>query len=125
MNPNTFPAVISLAGAMFFLGYFILRFARARLLAADVAVLERMRSEGILVGDPLRDYQTLSYLLATIAPAVSLRSELWVSVYGGLLWAMRLATLRTWSDRQLRMLAAHQAERYQTAISRLAELQAT
>jgi hypothetical protein len=112
-----------LSGAAVFL-FFLLRFAKVHLAAVDIIELERMRSEGILIGEPVSDYRTLSYLIGTVAPAIALPSESWVGAYWTLLRLSRVLPIRNWLDRQTRLLAAYQARRYRTAVLRLQDMHA-
>jgi hypothetical protein len=83
-----------------------------------------MRAEGILVGEPRQDYRTLTYLLTTVAGAVSLPAEFWISAYWVVIRACGLLAAKPWVERQTQLLAAYQACRYRTAVNRLLELAA-
>ncbi len=105
--------------------YAIYSFARVRLMAADIAELERLRQEGLLpVGSTLdQDYRTLSFLLDSIAPAVYMRQEIWVRFYYLCLQAARLLTSSSERvDTEMRRLVAYQSANYRIACSRLAEI---
>lgn len=102
----------------------ILAYAYSHLLAADAESLAQLRAEGLLTGDPQRDFRTLNQLLSGIAPAVSMRTEYWVLFYAA---AVRLTTVfgaRAWVEVQMRRLVSHQALRYCYAQSSLAAMSA-
>lgn len=119
------PWAVLAAGVAVFL-FFSLRFAQAQLYAAlaedQLAILEDYRSQGVVPGDAGADYATLTHLLATITPAVAMRQEPWVAFYYGVVRAVGCLQFRVWAQRQMTLLAAHQASRYQSAILLLAEL---
>lgn len=116
-------AVLILSGVV--LLYLLHAFAHARLLSADMAELDRLHQEGLLSdGNSIdQDYQTISYLLNTIAPAVYMRQEIWIRIYYRLLQMARLAM--AWSsaiEREMLRLAAYQAAHYRQACARLSAI---
>jgi hypothetical protein len=123
-SPSTLWSLIVLASGAIMLVYFVLRFARVHLVVGNIAELERMHAEGILLGEPRRDYVTLTYLIDTVAAAVALSPEAWVGIYWALLQVFRLLAVRTWVERQTRLIAAYQAARYRLAVDRLQEMRA-
>lgn len=108
--------------------FFSLRFAQAQLFAAlaedQVAILDAYRAQGVVPGSSISDYATLTHLLGSISPAIALQPEPWVTFYYGVIRTLGFLQFRAWAERQMTLLAAHQAKRYQSAVLALAELRA-
>jgi len=105
--------------------YSLHAFAHARLLSADMAELDRLHQEGLLSDENTieQDYQTISYLLNTIAPAVYMRQEIWIRLYYQLLRIARVSMV--WSsavEHEMVRLAAYQAAHYRQACARLSAI---
>lgn len=119
LPPHFTRSLLELLGGALALVYFTLRYAHSRVAAADLELLDQLHREGLLAGDARRDYRTLTRLLRTLSPAVTLRTEFWVGFYAVTIKTLRLVYFQNWANGQMRLLAAHQAGRYQIAISRL------
>lgn len=108
--------------------FFCLRFAQAQLFAAlaedQIAILDEYRAQGVVPGNAGADYATLTHLLGAISPAVALQPEPWVTLYYGVIRTLGFLQFQRWAERQMTLLAAHQAKRYQSAVLLLAELRA-
>lgn len=106
--------------------FFSLRFAQAQLFAAlaedQIAILDAYRAQGVVPGNAGADYATLTNLLGSIGPAIALQPEPWVTFYYGVIRTLGFLQFRAWAERQMTLLAAHQAKRYQSAVFALAEL---
>ncbi len=100
----------------------ILAYAYSHLLAADAESLAQLQTQGLLTGDPRRDYHTLNQLLSAIAPAVSMRTEYWVLLYAAAVRLTGMFGAKTWMREQMQRLVAHQALRYCYAQSSLAAM---
>ncbi|MGH9535541.1 MAG: hypothetical protein ACRD2E_11865 [Terriglobales bacterium] len=121
------PFVVLGVGAAACLTFFF-RFVQAQLFAGrtedQIALLHGYREEGVVPGGATADYLTLTRLLGAISPAVAMHQEPWVGCYYGLIRALGYVAFRRWAERQMTRLAAHQANRYHTAVQLLAELRA-
>lgn len=118
-------SVIVLVFSALVLLYSLHAFAHARLLSADMAELDRLHQEGLLSDENTieQDYQTISYLLNTIAPAVYMRQEIWIRLYFHLLRMTRVCM--GWSaalEGEMFRLTAYQAAHYRQACARLSAI---
>ncbi|HZT72333.1 MAG TPA: hypothetical protein VE996_01630 [Terriglobales bacterium] len=116
--PDLGRSLIELAISAIALIFFTLRYAHSRVAGAKLSLLAELKQAGLLSGDPHKDYRTLTRLIHTMSPAVTLRSEFWVGFYAV---SMNMAGVlfSDWAHRQLQLLAAHQAGRYKLALQRL------
>lgn len=133
MAPHAGRSFAEMGLALAALAFFTFRFAHAQCAAANLKVLDDLRSDGLLCGNPRKDFRRLSRLIRQMSPALAMRTERWVRAYATALWITRRAAflapgprqrdrLLGWSHHEMRRLAAHQAERYQIAVGRLAAL---
>ena len=122
LQPIDWTSVAIFFGAGIVLLSAILAYTYSHLLAADAESLGQLRAEGLLVGDPQRDYHTLNRLLNSIAPAVSMRTEYWVLMYACVVRVMGAFGAHAWMRAQMERLVAHQALRYCYAQSSLAAM---
>lgn len=118
-------SVVVLVFSAIVLLYSLHAFAHARLLSADMAELDRLHQEGLLSDENTieQDYQTISYLLNTIAPAVYMRQEIWIRLYFHLLRMARVCM--GWSaalESEMFRLTAYQAAHYRQACARLSAI---
>jgi hypothetical protein len=118
--------VLGIAATAFLV--FFLRFAHAQLFASQaeeqIALLHAYREQGVVPGNPTADYLTFTHLLGAISPAVSMQPEPWVAAYYGMVRAVGYLSFKSWAERHMTLLAAHQASRYRSAVDLLAQLRA-
>jgi hypothetical protein len=118
-------SILILAFSAVALLYAVYWFGHLKLLAADLREVDSLRQEGLLspAGNPIEDYRTLTVLLDSLAPAASIRLELWVSLYFQML---RVARLTSWSrarvEEECSRLVAYQGALYRQACATLAEI---
>lgn len=117
--PDLGRSLLELGGSVLALVFFTLRYAHSKVAAANLAVLDELKEEGLLSGNHRRDYRTLTRLIHTLSPAVTMRTEFWVGFYSVSMRALAALMFQKWANHQLCLLTAHQAGRYQIAINRL------
>lgn len=94
-------------------------YAYSHLLAAQADDIAKLRREGVLSGDPVHDFEAITFLLDSIAPAVAMRTEYWVVSYGWIVRVLSLLGARDWTRIQMQRLTGHQALRYKNALATL------
>lgn len=117
--PDLERSLLELGGSVLALVFFTLRYAYSKVAAANLTVLDELKVEGLLSGDNRRDYRTLTRLIHTLSPAVTMRTEFWVGFYSVSMRSLAMLMFQKWANHQLSLLTAHQAGRYQIAINRL------
>ncbi len=124
MIPVQAPVFSIIPSLIFILGLMVMVigsaiYAYSHLLAAQADDIAKLRREGVLSGDPARDYEAITFLLDSIAPAVAIRTEYWVISYSWIVRVLSMLGARDWTRIQMQRLIGHQALRYKNALTTL------